>query len=47
MLFCYLDNETTKDVSEQTIEWKIKDINITITAKHIIFAKSFVYGEGK
>ena len=45
ILFCYLDNDTTKDVSEHTIEWNINDTNITITVKHMIFAKSFVYGE--
>ena len=45
ILFCYLDDETTIDVSEHTIEWDINDTNITITVKHMIFAKSFVYGE--
>ena len=45
ILFCYIDNDATKDILEHTIQLNINNTNITLTVKHMIFAKSFLYGE--
>ena len=43
ILFCYLETDETAHVDEHTIQLNINDTNITLSIRHMMFAKSFLY----
>ena len=45
ILFCYLETDETKHVVEHTIQLNINDTNITLSIRHMMFAKSFLESE--